>query len=93
MIGVSGGERMYLLSREDVGRTRLIIMNDAGRVVRRRTLQIPETNLVFRRFDVTPEGVLTSLLGFEDRAEIVWWRTDRLLSNQRSAPEDIENER
>ena len=79
LVGIARGEQVFLLARQKVGQTRLIIMNDEGRVTRRRTLYIPEAELVLRRFALTPEGVLTAMLGFPDRVEVVWWRSDRLL--------------
>jgi hypothetical protein len=79
LLGVSAGEYVYLAGRIDVGRTRLLIMNDEGRVVRRRNIAIPEADLVMRAFHVNPAGVLTGLLGYTEHAEVVWWRADRLL--------------
>ena len=79
LIGTTVGEYAYLTTRIGSGETRLLIMNDAGRVVRRRNLYTPETDLVIREFFLSPEGVLTALFGYTDRAELVWWRADRLL--------------
>ncbi|MFP4153502.1 MAG: LIC_12708 family protein [Alkalispirochaeta sp.] len=93
LIGTTIGEYLLLLSRVDPGQTRLLIMNDEGRVVRRRNLYTPETDLVFREFAVTPRGVLTGLLGYEDYVDLVWWRADQLLpgiaeSDQRTGTDD-----
>lgn len=79
LVGVARDEQIFLLARQDVGRTRLVIMNDEGRVLRRRVLNVPEMQLVLRRFHLSQSGVLTGLLGFTDRADLVWWRSDRLL--------------
>lgn len=79
LVGVARDEQIFLLARQGVGQTRLIIMNQDGRVLRRRILNIPEVELVLRRFSLAPNGVLTALLGFPDRADVVWWRSDRLL--------------
>ncbi len=84
LIGVVDGEHIFLLSRQDAGQTRLLIMNDAGRVIRRRTLAISETDLIARSFSLTTDGVLTALLGYPSFAQVVWWRTDRLLPTARS---------
>ncbi len=87
LLGVSTGEFLFLAGRIDVGLTRLLIMNDEGRVVRRRNIGIPETNLVLQAFHVNPVGVLTGLLGYTEYAELVWWRTDRLLPGGNQATE------
>lgn len=85
LIGTTIGEYAYLSTRIDSGETRLLIMNDEGRVVRRRNLYTPETDLVLREFALSPKGVLTALLGYADRAELVWWRADRLLPGAEGA--------
>lgn len=79
MLGIARGEHIFLLSRVDETNSQLVIMNDRGRVLRRRLLQIPEQDLVVRSFHLSSEGVLTALLGYPDRAHVVWWRSDRLL--------------
>lgn len=82
LIGVAREEHLVLLGRSETGAPRLIIMNDDGRVLRRRTLEIPETDLVVRQFALAANGVLSALLGYPDRVELVWWRTDRLLPTE-----------
>jgi hypothetical protein len=42
-------------------------------------LTLEEEEIVYRDFHVSPEGVLTGLLGFLDHAKVVWWRSDRFL--------------
>lgn len=79
LVGIARGDHFFLLSRVDESRTQLIIMNDQGRVLRRRYLEIPERNLIIRSFHLDHEGVLTALLGYPDSAHVVWWRSDRLL--------------
>ena len=78
-VGTAPGGHLYLLSREDEDRTQLLIMHVSGRVVRRRYLSLEEAEIVYRDFHVSPEGVLTGLLGFTDHAKVVWWRSDRFL--------------
>lgn len=79
LVGVARGEHIFLVSRIDETQTRLIIVNDQGRVVRRRSLNLTERELVIASLDLTHNGVLTALLGYPDRADVLWWRTDRLL--------------
>lgn len=79
LLGITRGEHMMLLTRIDDDRSQLVMMNTDGRVLRRRVLQITKRNLLQRSFYVTPEGILSALLVYPDRAEVVWWRSDRLL--------------
>jgi len=78
-VGTAPGNFLYLLSREDNDRIQLLIMNTDGRVIRRRYLHVDEESIVYKTFTVSPEGILCALLGYEDQAKIVWWRSDKLL--------------
>jgi hypothetical protein len=84
LLGITRGEHMLLLTRIDDDRSQLVMMNSDGRVLRRRVLQISQRNLLQRSFYVTPEGILGALLVYPERAEVVWWRSDRLLPGQLS---------
>ena len=81
LIGAAEGGFLYLLRRENRMERRLLILTIEGRAIRRRTLQIDEATQVFRSTRVSPEGIITSLIGREDHAEVVWWRADRLIGN------------
>ena len=78
LIGVTHGEYLFLLSSTADG-DELIILNDRGRTLRRRSLDIAPSQIVMRSLAVSPSGVLTGLLGYPDHAALVWWRSDRLL--------------
>jgi hypothetical protein len=54
-------------------------MNTEGRVVRRRMLAIEDELTAYKEFYVSDSGILSGLLGFEDRVDIVWWRSDRFI--------------
>ena len=77
--GTAPGEHLYLLSREENEQTQLLIMNTDGRVVKRRNLRVEDENVVYKTFSVSPTGILTGLIGFEDHVDVMWWRSDRLL--------------
>ncbi|MFO8064144.1 MAG: LIC_12708 family protein [Spirochaetota bacterium] len=81
-VGTAPGNHLYFLSREDEEQTQLLIMNTGGRVVRRRNLEVQDEAVAYKTFSVSPDGVLVALLGFQDRAELMWWRSDRLLDTE-----------
>lgn len=81
LIGTAPGEHLYLLSRESEERSQLMIMKADGRVLRRRYLSFTENETVYRDVHVSPNGIVTALLGYRDRAEIAWWRTDSLIDD------------
>ena len=78
LIGVTRGEYLFLLAGTVDG-DELIILNDRGHTLRRRSLDIAPSRVVTRSLSVSPDGVLTGLLGYPDHAALVWWRSDRLL--------------
>lgn len=82
LIGAARGGHLFLLRRENRLERRLLILTTEGRAVRRRTLEMDEGQQVFRSTRVSPEGIITSLVGREDYAEVVWWRADRLIGNR-----------
>ncbi len=81
LIGISGQGHFFLLSREERERNRLVIMDAEGKVIRRRYLTIAERSeeqaLLSIEFFLSSEGILSALLLREDRADVVWWRTDK----------------
>ncbi len=78
-VGTAVGGHLFLLSRETDENTELLIMNTEGRVVRRRMLTIEDNLTSYKDFYVSGTGILTAMLGFNDRVDIVWWRSDRLI--------------
>ncbi|MFW5729830.1 MAG: LIC_12708 family protein [Spirochaetota bacterium] len=78
-VGTAVGGHLFLLSRETDEDTELLIMNTEGRVVRRRMLTIEDDLTSYKDFHVSASGILTAMLGFDDRVDVVWWRSDRLI--------------
>jgi hypothetical protein len=81
-VGTAPGNHLYLLSREENEQTQLLIMNTSGRVVKRRNLFVEDETVVYKTFTVSPNGILSALVGFEDHVDIMWWRSDRLLGSE-----------
>jgi hypothetical protein len=82
LLGAAKGEHLFLIRRIDGRSSELLIVDDTGRVLRRRLLELSEVDLVFRDLFLSNDGIITGLLGYEDRAQVVWWRTDRLLPEE-----------
>lgn len=81
-IGTAPGDRLFLLSQESDTTSELLILTSAGRVTRRRTLEIDYSNIVFRDLHISDTGILSGLFASRDSARVVWWRTDRLISRR-----------
>ena len=62
-----------------VGLYELMVMSATGRVVARRSLTLEDTELYYKTYGLSEEGILVALLCFEEEIQIVWWRSDDLI--------------
>ena len=60
----------------------LVIVSTTGMVVHRGTLELVDSQTLYRKFFVTSGGILTALIGGNTEADVVLWRTDRLLGGE-----------
>jgi len=77
LLGVAG-ERFFLLSIDDESHSSLSIFNRGTKSIDRYPIEISPDELYFSTLDLSPEGVLSALLGTKYEARLVWWRFDRL---------------
>ncbi len=82
LIGTGPEGVLFFLSPESENSAQLLLLAPDGRVIRRRNLRFDSTGLIFKEFVVAPRGILTGMLVREDRVDVVWWRSDRLLTNE-----------
>lgn len=82
LVDAAPGNHLFLLSHETETRTQLLILRSDGTVVRRRYLTVDEDDILFREFDVSPQGILTALVAAEVGVHVYWWRSDRLFGEQ-----------
>lgn len=80
LLGVASGGNIFLLSPLSQGYYELLILGKDGRIVRRSRIALDDKGLVLRQFYLAPDGILTALLVHDFSAQVVWWRSDRLLS-------------
>lgn len=81
-VGVVSGGHFFLRSREEGNSHQLLVLHNDGRVIRRRSLTVEDSELLFSVFHLSPEGILSALLASESGAKIVWWRSDTLLGGR-----------
>lgn len=82
LIGTGPNGVLFLLSPESDSAAQLLLLAPDGRVIRRRNLRFDSTDLFLKEFVVSPQGILTGMLVREDRVDVVWWRSDRLLTSE-----------
>jgi len=79
LLGVSSGDAFFLLRREEANLFQLLVLDAKGGEVARRSIIMEDSELFYKEVKLSPDGIIYALLGEEYQAQIVWWRSDRLL--------------
>jgi len=79
LLGVSSGDVFFLLRREEANLFQLLVLDAKGGEVARRSIVMEDSELFYKEVKLSPDGIIYALLGEEYQAQIVWWRSDRLL--------------
>lgn len=74
----SAGDTIYL-SASDEGNTYYGLYDIKNKTTRRYSLRIDPEETLYTAFAISPEGILSGLLGTKYEARFVWWRFDRML--------------
>jgi hypothetical protein len=78
-LGVTRDGSFFFLAPEEGNDFELMIMRRDASVINRSRILIEDNEVMYRDFDLSPDGVLSALFAYEYEAKIVWWRSDRLL--------------
>jgi len=79
-LGVTADGLLFLTRRENEQLHSLVVLGRGGRVVTRRLFGIDEAGLRFASLGMSAGGVLYALLAEDERARVVWWRSDLLVA-------------
>lgn len=82
LVGVGDGGMFFLLSSAGDKLYNLQIVDTTGMVVHKGMIELDDSETVFRKFYVTPEGILSALIGKNTEVDIVLWRTDRFIDGE-----------
>lgn len=82
--GVARGPAFFLLSPHEGTIYRLTVLAGDGRVKGRGLIDFSEDDIFFRNYYVNPDGILSAVVCGEYDAEIVWWRSDIFVEEQKS---------
>ncbi len=80
LVGVASGGFMYLLSPLQSDHDELLVLNRNGLVVHRSRIMMNDAHVVLRALYLSPSGILCGLLVHPFSAQVVWWRSDRLIA-------------
>ncbi len=82
LLGVSEGRVFFLLRREEANLFQLLILDSQGKQLARRHLVMEDSDLYFKQVGLSAGGIIYALLAGETRAQVAWWRSDRLVREQ-----------
>jgi hypothetical protein len=89
-LGIASDGYFFFLSRDEGSYYQLLILDKSGGVVERARIILKDTEMLYRTFYLAPEGILSALLCEQDKAEVVWWRSDTFLERERELLEETE---
>jgi len=70
---------IFLSAADDDGSTYYGLFNTASRTMKRFSLKIEPDETLYAAFSLSPEGILSAILGSRYEARFVWWRFDKML--------------
>jgi hypothetical protein len=79
LLGAGSNGHLYLLGYTDSNLYNLVILGLDGRVRGRAYVVIEDSELTYRDTHLSPSGIIYGLLCGQGKADVSWWRSDRLL--------------
>lgn len=77
-LGISSSNWMFFTITTDQGYV-VQIVDSSGNKVLKRLLQFDNNKVVYHSFSLSNEGIVSALLAYKEKADVVWWRTDSLI--------------
>ncbi len=77
-LGVNTAGKFFFLTYLSADIFQIMVLEKNGTVIIRSELTMNDDEISYRDLFLDPNGLLVALLGEYDKAEIVWWRSDRL---------------
>jgi hypothetical protein len=79
LLGAGSNGHLYLLGYTDSNLYNLVILGLDGRARGRAYVVIEDSELTYRDTHLSPTGIIYGLLCGQAKADVSWWRSDRLL--------------
>ena len=78
-LGTSEGGLGFFLSSPEAGSHRFLVCRPDGSPLLERNIELAGADALFSQYTVTSTGVLVGFLSDGNRAQLAWWRSDKLL--------------
>jgi hypothetical protein len=79
LLGAGSNGHLYLLGYTDSNLYNLVILGRDGKVRGKAYVVIEDSELTYRDTHLSPSGIIYGLLCGQAKADVAWWRSDRLL--------------
>jgi len=79
LLGAGSNGHLYLLGYTDSNLYNLVVLSLEGKVRGKAWVVIEDSELTYRDMHLSPSGILYGLLCGQAKADVSWWRSDRLL--------------
>lgn len=77
-LGISSNGWMFFTTPTDEGYIVQMVDPSGNRVIKR-LLKFDNNKVLYHSFSLSNEGIISALLAYKDKADVVWWRTDKLI--------------
>lgn len=77
-LGVTDSGWLFFIIADDSGYSIQMIQENGGRILRRH-LDVDHRDTLYHSISLSPEGIISMLLAEEEKARVLWWRTDSLI--------------
>ncbi|MBN2628120.1 MAG: hypothetical protein JXA95_15735 [Spirochaetales bacterium] len=82
LLGTTSSGIHLLLSRTGGTANSLIALNEEGKTLFNRSLELFDSPEIFNTYYLSDEGMLMALTYLDTKAEVSWWRSDKLLDKE-----------
>ncbi|MBP3416860.1 MAG: hypothetical protein IJC31_07600 [Spirochaetaceae bacterium] len=77
-LGVTESGWLFFIIADENEYTIQMIQENGGRILHRH-LEVDHRDTLYHSISLSPEGIISMLVAEEEKAKVVWWRTDSLI--------------
>jgi putative lipoprotein len=78
-LGVTEMQWFFFITTDETGFS-ILMLKENGQKIIRRHLDMDMGSVVYHNFSLSPSGIISALIAREDKASVMWWRTDTLIA-------------
>ena len=83
LLGVYGKDQIFLISPIDNDTYNLLILDGPKRIAVNTPIAFGHKDIQLLEFSLGSHGIITALISYEDEVSAVWWRSDKLLKEEK----------